>query len=67
MSIASVIERGGFVYVYDLNGVSITTIPSGNDKNDGLVGYTSGTVSIRRGNFIYTYDESGRALSSISI
>ncbi|SFU82934.1 hypothetical protein SAMN05216339_1214 [Nitrosomonas eutropha] len=60
MAIGNAVQRGAFVYVYDENNRQIASIPSGNDKNDGLTGYTGSTVNVRRGAFIYTYDEKGR-------
>ncbi len=40
------------------------TQSAGNDPDDGLKGYTSGTVNIRRGNFIYTYNEKGHQMNA---
>jgi hypothetical protein len=49
MPIATAVERGSFVYVYDEKGRQILTITAGNKPEDGLTGYTSTTVSVRRG------------------
>ena len=50
--IATVVERGGFAYVYDEKGSQFLALAAG----DGVTGYTSTTVSIRRGNFIYIFN-----------
>ena len=44
------------------NGADIFEIPAGNGPQDGLVGYTGSTVSIRRGNNVFTFNERGRNL-----
>jgi hypothetical protein len=62
--IANAVKRGSSVYVYNEKGQQIFSKNAGAGKNDGLVGYTSKTVSIRRGNTIYTYDDRGRQLFS---
>jgi hypothetical protein len=64
MAIATAVERGAFVYVYDEKGRQILTISTGNKPADGLTGYTSSTVSVRRGGFIYTYNEKGGQIST---
>lgn len=66
MTIASAIQKGNFVYVYDERGRQLTTIASGGGSGDGLQGYTATTVSIRKGSFIYVYDERGHQKSAIS-
>jgi phage pi2 protein 07 len=65
MAIASVVERGGWVYVYDERGNNITTIMGGSQPDEGLQGYTASTVSIRRGPWVYVYDQSGNQISTI--
>ena len=64
MTIGNAVQRGGFVYVYDEQGLQLATISAGSGKEDGLTGYTSSTINIRRGGFIYTFDEKGRQLST---
>lgn len=65
MAIGNAVQRGAFVYVYDEKGRQLCTLSAtGNSADDGLKGWTSGTVSIRRGSFIYTYNEKGQRLSS---
>lgn len=59
MAIASAVQRGSFVYVYNERGATLTTLPAGNKQGDGLHGFTSTTVSVRRGNSVYVYDEKG--------
>lgn len=65
MAIATAVERGGFVYIYDEKGGQIRSFPSGHQSGDGLKGYTASTVSIRKGDFIYTYNEKGNQISAI--
>jgi hypothetical protein len=55
-SIASVIQRGSFLYVYNAKGSQLSTIAAG----DGLVGYTGSSINVRKGNFIYIFDARGR-------
>jgi hypothetical protein len=65
MAIASVVERGAYVYLYDVRGRQITSIMRGSQPGDGLQGYTASTVSIRRGSYVYVHDQSGRQISAI--
>lgn len=60
MAISNAVQRGAYVYVYDEKGRQMFTLPAGYGPNDGMTGYTSGTINIRRGNYIYTYDDRGR-------
>lgn len=64
MAIGNPVQRGSTVYVYDEKGKQLCSIPGGSGPNDGLKGYTSGTVNVRRGSTIYTYDEKGRQKNS---
>ncbi|MBX0344359.1 hypothetical protein K2X14_05825 [Acetobacter sp. TBRC 12305] len=66
MTIASAIQKGRSVYVYDEKGRQLTILSGGSKPEDGLVGYTAATVSIRRGSSIYVYDERGRQKSILS-
>lgn len=60
MAIATAVQRGNWVYVYDERGNSIMSL-------DGeLHGFTSNTVSIKRGNWIHVYDERRRPISTFS-
>ncbi|MDN7845789.1 hypothetical protein QZM05_22615 [Burkholderia multivorans] len=64
MAIGNAVQRGSYVYVYDEKGKQLYAKPAGSGANDGLKGYTSGTVNIRRGSYIYTFDEKGTQKSS---
>lgn len=60
-TIASVVQRGAFLYVYNANGSQLSVIAAG----DGMTGYTASSVSVRRGNFIYVFDPKGKQTSVI--
>lgn len=62
-AIATAIERMGVVYVYADNGRQLYAVPSGNAPSDGLIGFTSTTVSVRRGAVVYVFDVQGRQAS----
>lgn len=64
MAIGNVVERGGFVYVYDEKGHQLSAIAAGGKPPDGLTGYTASRVNIRRSGFIYSYDERGHVVST---
>jgi hypothetical protein len=64
--IATAVQRGSFVYVYDEKGSQMFILSAGGGEKDGLAGYTSTTVSIRRGSFIYIYNEKGSQVSTVS-
>jgi len=66
MAIGNAVQRGSTVYVYDEKGRQIFALSAGAGKDDGLTGYTSGTVNIRRGSTIYTYNDKGRQVSATS-
>ena len=51
MAIASAVQKGNNVYVYNEKNSLLFS------RDGTLVGYTSTTVSIKRGNTTYTYDE----------
>ncbi len=59
MAIGSVQQRGEFVYVFDQQGRRLFTLSAGNEPNDGLLGYTSSSITIRRGYFIYVHNADG--------
>ncbi len=65
MTIASAVQRGSYVYLYDGSGRQLAAINSDSLPGDGLQGYTGSTVSIRRGPYVYVYDENGRQISAI--
>ena len=61
-TIASVVQRGAFLYVYNSKGSQLSVIAAG----DGMTGYTASSVSVRRGNFIYVFDAKGKQTSLVS-
>lgn len=67
MAIASAVQKGNFVYIYDERGHQLTTIAAGGGNHDGLQGYTATTVSIRKGSFICIYDERGYQKSAVPV
>lgn len=64
--IATAVQRGGFVYAYDEKGSQMFSVSAGSGEKDGLVGYTSSTLSVRRGGFVYVYNDKGSQISSVS-
>jgi hypothetical protein len=62
MTIATAVQKGQFIYVYDANGRELCHIYVG--ITGTLQGYTSSTVSAQRDKFLYTYDEKGMQLSA---
>lgn len=65
MAIGNAVERGMTIYIYDERGRQVACVPSGNGPNDGLKGYTSGTVNVRRGSTIYSYNEKGQQVACV--
>lgn len=61
--IASAIQKGAYVYLYNEKGSQLRSIYCGNDGS--LQGYTATTVSIRKGNYVFVYDEKGAQKSSV--
>jgi len=59
IQIASAVERGGFVYIYNDKGNQIGCVGGGTGPNGGLVGFTGSSVSVRRGGYIYIYNAKG--------
>jgi hypothetical protein len=55
--IASAVQKGSYVYLYDERGSQLCSIYCDNDGS--LQGYTASTVSIRKGSYVYVYDERG--------
>ena len=65
--IASAIERGGFIYLYNERGSQIGCVGGGGSgPKDGLVGFTATSVSVRRGSFIYIYNAKGEQTGCVS-
>ena len=62
MAISSAIERGSYVIVFDEQGGTLFSKNRGNGPDDGLVGFTSGTVTMRYGSVVYTYGITGETL-----
>lgn len=67
MPIATAIQRGSAVYVYDERNRNIFSKTISTKPKDGLVGYTGNSVSVRVGNLITTYNTSGIQISSHSV
>jgi hypothetical protein len=65
MAIATAVQQGTYVRVYNERGGMIFSIPSGNGPKDGLQGYTGTTVSVRVGGYVRVYNEKGRMIQSI--
>ena len=63
--IASAVQKGSYVYLYNERGGQLCSIYCGNDGS--LQGYTASTVSIRKGSYVYVYDEKGSQKSSIYV
>ena len=59
MTIGRAIERGSLIQVFDEHGHTLFSKARGNGRNDGLIGFTSSTVTARYGSTIFTYDEAG--------
>ena len=63
MPIANAVKRGSMIYVYNEKGQQLFVVPAGNPQlNEGLKGYTGGSVNVQRGSFIYTYNENGQQI-----
>lgn len=66
MSIVNVVQRGSVIYVYGERNHVLFTKSAGSHPDDGVNGYTSGSVSIQSGSVIYTYDERGSVIGTTS-
>ncbi len=64
MTIGSVTQRGNVALVFDELGRQLSMISVGFGPNDGLLGYTGSSVSLRFGAMILTYDARGRQIGS---
>jgi hypothetical protein len=62
MAIGSAIERGSLIYVYDEEGRTLFSKAKGSGPNDGLMGFTGSTVTVRLASIIYTYGQDGMTL-----
>lgn len=67
MPIATAIQRGSAVYVYDEKNRNLFSKTIGVKPQDGLVGYTANSVSVRVGNLVTTYDATGRQIGAHSV
>ena len=61
--IGSALERGSLIVVYDEKGMSLFSKSKGSGPQDGLLGFTGSTVTVRFGSVIYTYGANGHAKS----
>lgn len=66
MPIANAVQRGSTVYVYNERNQLTFTQSAGSGRNDGLKGYTGGSVNIQRGSTVYTYNEKGQLTGTTS-
>jgi hypothetical protein len=62
MAIGSALERGSLIYAYDENGRTLFAKNKGSGPEDGLLGFSGSTVTVRFGSVIYTYGEDGMTL-----
>jgi hypothetical protein len=60
--IGSALERGSLIYVYDEDGRTLFAKNKGSGPEDGLLGFTGSTVTIRFGSVIYTYNDHGQTV-----
>lgn len=67
MAIATAVQRGLSVTVYDEKGQQLFSMPAGTGPNDGLKGYTGKSVSIQINRTIRTYDEKGNQIGSTMV
>jgi hypothetical protein len=62
--IGSAIERGSLVFVYDERGLMLYSKPKGSGPQDGLLGFTGSSVTIRSGSTATTYGPTGQMIYS---
>ena len=60
--IGSALERGSLICAFDEHGMTLFSKAKGSGPNDGLLGFSGSTVTVRFGSIIYTYDEKGMTL-----
>jgi hypothetical protein len=60
--IGSALERGSLIAVYDEKGMSLFSKAKGSGPQDGLLGFTGSTVTVRFGSIVYTYGERGQTV-----
>ncbi len=64
MAIGSALERGSLICVFDEHGITLFSKARGDGPNDGLLGFTGSTVTVRFGSRVITYDEHGITIYS---
>jgi hypothetical protein len=62
MAIASAVQRGSMIFVYNERGNTLFVKTVGLRPGDGLQGYTGSAVTVRDGSIIHTYDAKGNTL-----
>ena len=65
--IGSALERGSLIVVYDEKGMSLFSKAKGSGPQDGLLGFTGSTVTVRFGSLIHTYGEHGQTVYSKAV
>ena len=60
--IGSALERGSLIQVFDEDGRTLFSKNKGNGPEDGLLGFSGSTVTVRFGSIVYTYGEDGMTL-----
>jgi hypothetical protein len=64
--IGTVVPRGNHLYVYNKQGQQLCTIGGESSQpNQGLIGFTSSSVSVKRNNLIYIYNAKGQQISTV--
>jgi hypothetical protein len=64
--IGSAVERGSLIFVFDEDGRTLFSKAKGSGPDDGLLGFSSSSITVRFGPVIYTYDEDGYTLNAES-
>ncbi len=67
MAIGVAVQKGCTVHIYDPKGNHLGSVSVSGKQPDGLVGFTTATVSVRKGCAIHTYDERGNHRGSVSV
>ena len=60
--IGSALEHGSLIVVYDEKGMSLFSKSKGSGPQDGLLGFTGSTITVRHGSVIYTFDAKGTTI-----
>lgn len=64
MGIATAVQKGSFIYMYDEKGKQLGIAAAGSGK---FVGYSATFVCVQKGSFVYTYNEKGSQIGTVSI